>query len=85
MIRARFRVADRDFRPMNWPIKHPYWRSGEGEGYSVLIAYADDEKEIMLNWPDATHIDAEPCDTYTFTSRFPCPKWFTPPTQERTS
>lgn len=30
MIRARFRVNEDDYRPVTWPIKHPYWFELEG-------------------------------------------------------
>lgn len=78
MIRCRFRVADDDPRPIRWPIKHPYRVSGEAEdgSYSILVAYADDEAEIMRNWPDATHLDSEDVKEYVFTDRFAKPSWF---------
>ena len=86
MIRARFWVNPTDYRPVNWPIKHPYWCTGYADhdgGRACIVAYADDEAEIMLNWPDATGIDSEPRDEYTFTGRFPKPTWFTAaPTKE---
>lgn len=75
MIRARFRVNPRDPRPVNWPIKHPYWVTGEGNGYAIVVAYADDEVEILANWPEATSINSEECSEYTFTSRFQKPEW----------
>ena len=75
MIRARFHADDEDARPVNWPIKHPYWITGYGEGYSIVVAYADDEAEILRNWPEATEIEAEPAETYHFTDRFPKPDW----------
>ena len=75
MIRARFHANDEDARPVNWPIKHPYWITGYGDGYSIVVAYADDEAEILLNWPEATEIEAEPASTYHFTDRFPKPDW----------
>lgn len=79
MIRARFHADAQDYRPVNWPIKHPYWCTGmAGDGsYSIVVAYADDIEEIKRNWPEASEIDAEECDVYTFTSRFPKPEWFT--------
>lgn len=77
MIRARFHANPGDYRPVVWPIKHPYWCSGHGDRYSIVIAYADDEAEILRNWPEATEIDAEEVGGYLFTSRFPKPEWFT--------
>jgi hypothetical protein len=83
VIRARFKTDADDYRPVNWPIKHPYWCTGHGlrhftdeDGYSIIVAYADDEAEIMTNWPEAYEIDAQPADEYVFTSRFPKPDWF---------
>lgn len=88
MIRCRFRANVNDFRPVNWPIKHPYWCTGYGGGsivddelklgYAIIVAYADDEAEILRNWPEATHLDSEERTEYTFTDRFPKPDWFNP-------
>jgi len=75
MIRARFHANEADFRPVNWPIKHPYWCTGFGAGYSVIVAYADDEAEILCNWPEATEITFEPVEGYRFTDRFSKPGW----------
>ncbi len=77
MIRARFRTDAQDFCPVNWPIKHPYWCTGYGDNYAIVVAYADDEAEILRNWPDATHIDADDASEYLFTSRSPKPEWLT--------
>ena len=77
MIRARFHANIDDPRPVNWPIKHPYWISGEGDDYAIVVAYADDEAEILRNWPEATHIDVMESEVtaYYFTDRFAKPKW----------
>lgn len=76
MIRARFYVNLVDPRPVVWPIKHPYWVTGCSETHSIIVAYSDDEEEILRNWPDAENIEAEECEEYVFTGRFPKPKWF---------
>lgn len=76
MIRARFSVRDPDYRPVVWPIKHPYWCTGQGDDYAVLVAYADDEEELLRNWPDADNIATEEVVEYQFTPRFPKPDWF---------
>jgi hypothetical protein len=77
VIRCRFKSTSiDDYRPVHFPPKHPWWCSGEGEDYAVLIAYANDEAEILRNWPEAYDLDSESCDEYTFTDRFPRPKWF---------
>ena len=76
MLRVRFRANESDYRPINWPVKYPYWCTGYGEGYSIVVAYADDEEEILRNWPEATNIDSEEVTEFLFTSRFPKPSWF---------
>ncbi|VWB08571.1 hypothetical protein [Burkholderia lata] len=77
MIRARFSVNADDPRPVNWPIKHPYWVTGYGINHATIVAYADDQREIMTNWPDAHNLDfTDEVDGYTFTDRFAKPKWF---------
>lgn len=76
MIRARFYVEVDDYRPVNWPVKHPYWCSGENDDGYTLVAYADDEEEILRNWPEAVDISSEEVEGYSFTSRFPKPGWF---------
>ncbi len=77
MIRARFYTSSEDERPINWPIKHPYWCSGSSGDKWVIVAYADDEHEILRNWPEAEDIDATDVTAYEFTDRFPKPEWFT--------
>lgn len=78
MIRARFKANPDDYRPINWPVKHPYWCSGYAADntHSIVVAYADDVDEILSNWPEAKDIEAEQVENYLFTSRFPIPTWF---------
>lgn len=80
MIKARFYVPTPggDFRPMKWPIKHPYWCTGwNSDGHPILIAYAESLEEIKELWPEAEDIDVMEDDAseYAFTSRFPMPDW----------
>lgn len=75
MLRVRFHANEEDYRPVKWPVKHPFWCTGYGDGYSIVVAYADTVEEIMENWPEATELDLEECSGYTFTSRFPKPAW----------
>jgi hypothetical protein len=76
MLRVRFKANEKDPRPVNWPVKHPYWITGKGENYSTVVSYADDEDYIYNNWPEAKDLDIEENVNYTFTSRFPKPNWF---------
>ncbi|MGO4302278.1 hypothetical protein [Cupriavidus sp. RAF12] len=79
MIRARFFVNADDPRPVIWPIPHPYWVTGYGDDHAIIVAYADDEEQILRQWPEATSIDANEAEAYTFTSRFTKPTWFKEP------
>lgn len=78
MLRVRFHANPEDPRPIHWPIKHPYWVTGEaGDGsYSIIVAYADNLAYIKENWPEATEIDSQQTNEYIFTDRFPKPEWF---------
>lgn len=76
MLRIRFQANLEDYRPINWPVKHPYWCSGEGDTYSIVISYADNEKYIYDNWPEAKNLDIQEVDEYEFSDRFPKPNWF---------
>lgn len=77
MIRARFYVNADDYRPVEWPIKHPYWCTGYSgdDEHAVIVAYADNEAEILRLWPDATDINTEERASYIFTDRFRKPDW----------
>ena len=75
MIRVRFKANLEDYRSVLWPVKHPYWCTGHSEFHSIVVAYADNEKEIYKNWPEAEDLDIEEVTEYLFTSRFPKPSW----------
>ena len=75
MIRVRFLANLADFRPVVWPVKHPYWCTGYASNHSVVVAYADDIAQVLKQWPEAREIEAEEVQEYQFTSRFPKPSW----------
>jgi len=77
MLRVRFKANLEDCRPMSWPLKHPYWCTGETDEHSVMVAYVDDITELMRSWPEAVDIEYEKVMGYSFTPRFPRPEWFT--------
>lgn len=81
MIKARFYIrkddCNNDYRPVKWPIKYPYWCSGESDDSFILVAYAEDEDNIKELWPEAYDINVLEKDTEVkFTLRFPKPKWY---------
>lgn len=90
MKRCRFYLDKQkcrgDFRPVKWPIKYPYWCSGQSDTHFILISYADSVKDIKELWPEVNDSDfdfIEECDKITFTSRFPKPEWFTPKNEKK--
>jgi len=74
--RARFQANLDDCRPIKWPPPGPYWRTGQGEDYSVVVAYVKKFSEVSEYWPEAQWIEAETSDEITFTDRFPKPDWW---------
>lgn len=72
-----------DYRPVNWPINHPYWCTGSNDEGMYVVAYVTDESELYDLWPDAREVEIqeENLREYTFTDRFPQPVWFTPEKQ----
>lgn len=76
MFRVRFHANAQDPRPIKWPVKLPYWITGYGDDYAIVVAYVDNIEEITELWPEATNLDAEQRDNITFTSRFAKPSWW---------
>ena len=76
MLRVRFKANLDDSRPINWPVKHPFWETGFTDEHAIVVSYADDESYILKNWPEAEELDVEEVDGYLFTDRFPKPEWF---------
>ena len=80
MIRARFYVnkkeCEGDYRPVKWPIKHPYWCTGESDSDFVLVAYVTTIEELKELWPEASSIDVEEVEKVVFTDRFRKPDWY---------
>lgn len=76
MIRARFRANMLDPRPVVWPIRYPYWVSGYGPSYSIIVAFADSREEVLEKWPEAENLECEEVSEVTFTERFQKPEWW---------
>lgn len=81
LLRVRFKANAADPRPVNWPVKHPYWVTGQAAdgSYAIVVTYAYDEDYIWHNWPDAYALESIEVGGYAFTERFPKPDWFTLP------
>lgn len=82
VMRVRFEVdieeVKNDYRPIPWPIPHPYWCSGETSDSFILVAYVENQEQLLAQWPEAKNIDIfeQDLDQYTFTTRFIKPDWF---------
>lgn len=81
MVRARFYLRKKDcgndYRPISWPIKYPYWLSGETEDDFIIVAYAEDKDQIMKLWPEAYNFSfCDKVDKVEFSSRFTKPEWY---------
>jgi len=80
LFRARFYIdfedCDEDYRPISWPIKYPYWVSGENEESFIIVTYCENKNEIIELWPEAHDIELEKVDNVEFSGRFPKPEWY---------
>lgn len=89
MLWCRFYVnieeVKEDYRPVVWPIKYPYWCSGETEKDFILVAYVESLDELYKQWPEAKNIDSEEVKKIEFSSRFPKPDWYTEEKKEKKS
>ena len=74
--RHRFHANEDDYRPVIWPPLGPYWCSGYGDDYSIVIAYLPKGQNLLDYWPEADNVDTEDRNEITFSDRFPCPKWW---------
>jgi hypothetical protein len=76
MIRARFKANPDDYRSVIWPVKYPYWCSGYGDDYSIVVAFVENLKQLKKQWPEAEDIDFEEVEKVEFTERFAKPDWY---------
>lgn len=77
-IRYRFKTkAKEDYRPLEdmSKIKCPWWCSGEGDDYVVIVCYLPKGEDLFKYWDDAYEIEAQEADSITYTDRFPKPDW----------
>lgn len=76
-VRWRFKVNEEDSRPLYAPTPGPWWETGIGDGYAIVVAYLRPGQAPKAWWPDAHDVSfAEPCEEITFTDRFPEPEWW---------
>lgn len=80
MIRARFYVNIKevkgDYRPIIWPIKYPYWCTGETYTDFILVAYIESPEDLYKQWPEAYNISMDEVSKVEYSDRFPKPSWY---------
>lgn len=78
--RIRFQANEDDYRPVKWPPLGPYWCSGSGDNYSIIVAYfptGTTDKVIKQYWPEAADIDRmQEGVEITYSDRFTKPDWY---------
>lgn len=75
-IRARFHANEEDSRPIKWPPIGPFWESGFGDGYSIVIAYVKNESQIKEYWPEASNIEFSDSEKIIYSDRFQKPSYW---------
>ncbi len=76
IYRARFRASHDDPRPLNQNLSYPYWVTGYGSDFAIVVAYVPSDDFLYENWPEATNVELISVDSITFTDRFPRPDWY---------
>ena len=77
-IRYRFKTkAIDDYRPLKdmEDIQMPWWCSGEGEDYAIIICYLPNKTDLREYWDDAYDIEEQEKEEITYTDRFPKPDY----------
>jgi len=78
--RVRFCANQDDYRCVPWPPLGPYWCSGEGDGYSIVVAYlphGTTDKVLRKYWPEAERIERMQEDVQLeYSDRFKQPDWW---------
>ena len=81
--RIRFKANEDDYRPVTVPALGPYWCSGFGDGYSIVVAFVPHQttdKQIKRFWPEAEEINRMQTDVpLEWSNRFPKPDWYKTP------
>jgi hypothetical protein len=75
-IRYRFHCNEEDPRPVIFPPPGPWWCTGFGEDYALVVAYLPVEIPLTKYWPEATEVESTEEDGINFSERFPVPSWW---------
>lgn len=76
-IRYRFiTYSIKDYRPLEYNPKYPWWCSGETDETATIIAWLPKGEDLKKYWDDADNVETSEHNSIEFTSRFPKPKDF---------
>ena len=76
---ARYRFKTKhtgDYRPLIFNPKYPWWCTGSGEDYAIIVAYLPPTEKLEDYWEDADFVEYDPMDRIIFNERFPKPEYF---------
>ena len=65
-----------DYRPLKFNPSFPWWCSGFGDDYAVIIAYLPANENLKEYWDDAFDIDFTEEEQIIFYDRFPKPDYY---------
>lgn len=74
--RYRFKANYDDSRPVKFPPPGPWWESGFGDDYSIVVAYLPARVDPKKYWPEASEITFTDETEIHFSGRFPRPDWW---------
>lgn len=70
--RYRFKTDSvADWRPLVYNPDYPFWCSGYGDDYAIIVCWLPIEEDLFKYWDDAYDIDTETHEEIKYTSRFP--------------
>ena len=78
-LRVRFQANKDDPRPVTFPPPGPFWVTGYGDSYAIVVAYVRELEEVEKFWPETKGQEfsfIQPRDEITFTDRFAEPEWW---------
>lgn len=77
-IKYRFKTKSvEDYRPLidMKEIQCPWWCSGEGVDYAIIICYLPAGTDLFEYWDDAYDIESEKTNEIIYSDRFKKPSW----------
>lgn len=75
-IKYRFKTKSiNDWRPLIFNPEYPFWCSGYGDDYAIIIMYLPKDEDIYKYYDDAYDIDIEEKEI-EFSDRFPKPDYY---------